>query len=85
MEEFNLSKINIYSIDELVEYILSGSTTKEQLYKNGLFRPNRPLLEKALGVRGEMKRQLKLTKRFQYPKLRMRITKQNYRICYHYL
>lgn len=53
MEEFSLSKINIYSIDELVEYILSGSTTKEQLYKNGLFRPNRPLLEKALGVREE--------------------------------
>lgn len=53
MEEFNLSKINIYSIDELVEYILSGSTTKEQLYKNGLFRPNRPLLEKALEVREE--------------------------------
>lgn len=53
MEEFNLSKINLYSIDELVEYILSGSTTKEQLYKNGLFRPNRPLLEKALEVREE--------------------------------
>lgn len=53
MEEFSLSKINIYSIDELVEYILSGSTTKEQLYKNGLFRPNRPLLEKALEVREE--------------------------------
>lgn len=53
MEEFNLSQINIYSIDELVEYIISGSTTKEQLYKNGLFRPNRPLLEKALEVREE--------------------------------
>ena len=51
MEAFNLSKINIYSIDELVEFILSGSTTKEQLYKTGLFRPNRPLLEKALTLR----------------------------------
>lgn len=51
MEAFNLSKINIYSIDELVEFILSGSTTKEQLYNNGLFRPNRPLLEKALNIR----------------------------------
>lgn len=53
MEVFNLSKINLYSIDDLVEYILSGSTTKEQLYKNGLFRPNRTLLEKALKVREE--------------------------------
>ncbi len=51
MEAFNLSKINIYSIDELVEYILSGSTTKEQLHKNGLFRLNRPLLDKALELR----------------------------------
>lgn len=48
MEEFNLSKINIYSIDELVDFILSGSTTREQLYRNGLFSFNRPLLEKAL-------------------------------------
>ena len=53
MEEFNLSKINIYSIDELAEYILNGSTTKEQLYKNGLFRPNRPLLDKALESRDD--------------------------------
>lgn len=53
MEEFNLSKINLYSIDELVEFILSDSTTQEQLYKNGLFRLNRPLLEKALEVRDE--------------------------------
>lgn len=48
MEAFNLSKINTYSIEELTEFILNGSTTKKYLYEKGLYKPKRPLLEKAL-------------------------------------
>lgn len=51
MEEFDISHLEDYSIEQLASFIIAGKTTVQELYDEGLFRPLRNKLLKELEVR----------------------------------
>lgn len=51
MEEFDLTHIDDYTIEQLADFVIAGKTTVQELYDEGLFRPLRSQLLKELGAR----------------------------------
>ena len=53
MEEFDPFKVNTYTINQILDYIISGKCSKEDIYSCGFAANKRPELEKRLAEYNE--------------------------------
>ena len=51
MEEFDLTQIDDYTIEQLADFVIAGNTTVQELFEEGLFLYHRPILLKELEAR----------------------------------
>lgn len=51
MEEFDLTQIDDYTIDQLADFVIAGNTTVQELFEEGLYLYHRPILLKELEAR----------------------------------
>lgn len=51
MEEFDLTQIDDYTIEQLADFVIAGNTTVQELFEEGLYLYHRPILLKELEAR----------------------------------